>query len=171
MGGGARLDPLERIERELTVIVRRAQRMGRHGEGPGLPLDRATYSILGQLHDEGPMRLSDLATCFHLDASTVSRQVAAVVRSGLVEREADPRDGRAYWLKITSRGEELLGVARAARRRVFREVLIAWPHEDRLTFASLLERFNAGLSERFDRGDAAHPAMPHPVAYKENVNS
>jgi DNA-binding MarR family transcriptional regulator len=161
-------DPLERIERELTVIVRRAQRVGRHGEGPALPLDRATYSILGRLHDEGPMRLSDLASCFHLDPSTVSRQVAAVVRSGLAVREADPRDGRAHRLRITSRGEELLVAARAVRRRVFREVLNSWPHEDRLAFASLLERFNAGLSERFDQNETARAT---PAQHEETVDS
>ena len=161
-------DPLERIERELAVIVRRAQRVGRHGDGLTLPLDRATYWMLGRLHGEGPMRLSDLAGCVQLDTSTVSRQVAAAVQAGLIQREADQVDGRAHRLRITSRGEELLMAAKAARRQVFRQVLDEWPPEDQQWFASLLERFNAGLAQRFDEGGTAHTI---PIQNRGNVDS
>ena len=42
-----------------------------------------------------------LAAAVHSDPSTVSRQVAALVRAGLIERQADPEDGRASVLVPT----------------------------------------------------------------------
>ena len=42
-----------RIERELTHLVRRAQRVQLHTDGPVEPLERSAYTILGFLNDEG----------------------------------------------------------------------------------------------------------------------
>src|SRR3954471_7145050 len=46
--------------------------------------------VLRHLANEGPMRASAIADTLHSDPSTVSRQVASLVRDGLVERRADP---------------------------------------------------------------------------------
>ena len=45
-----------------------------------------------------PLRVTELAASANLDASTVSRHVAHLDRSGLVERTPDPADGRAHRL-------------------------------------------------------------------------
>lgn len=138
-------EPMERIERELTLLVRRAQKVHLRGPLPVEPLERAEYAILGVLHDQGPLRAGALAGRFLLDASTVSRQVATLVAAGLIVREADPEDGRACRLRLTDRGEESLASTREARRGVVRDLLGSWSEQDRAAFASLLERFNAGL--------------------------
>jgi len=46
--------------------------------------------VLKCLANEGPMRSSAIAEHVRADPSTVSRQVAALVKEGLVERTADP---------------------------------------------------------------------------------
>lgn len=142
---------LDRIEAELTLLVRRAQKVRLHAGAPGELMERAAYAILGVLSDVGPLRSGELAGRFLLDASTVSRQVAGLVRDGLVEREADPEDGRACRLRITPRGSDALSAVRHARRRVVLELLQEWPEEDRAAFATLLERFNAGLDAQLAR--------------------
>jgi DNA-binding MarR family transcriptional regulator len=138
-------DPQARIERELTLLVRRAQKVHLHTEAPAEPLDRAAYSILGILHDEGPLRSAALAERFHLDASTVSRQVAGLVQAGLVGKEMDPADRRAWRLRLTRHGEQAFEATRSARRRILRDILGSWSAQDCALFAGLLEQFNAGL--------------------------
>src|SRR5690242_21123048 len=48
--------------------------------------------ILRQLAHNGPMRASAIADCLQSDPSTVSRQVATMVKDGLLERRSDPED-------------------------------------------------------------------------------
>src|SRR5438309_441447 len=50
----------------------------------------SAHLLLRALSVGGPMRASALAESVESDPSTVSRQVAALVRDGLVERRADP---------------------------------------------------------------------------------
>jgi DNA-binding MarR family transcriptional regulator len=138
-------DPQARIERELTLLVRRAQKVHLRSEAPAEALDRAAYSILGTLHDEGPLRCGALADRFQLDASTVSRQVAGLVQAGLVVKEVEADDRRAWRLRLTRHGEDSLEATRSARRRIVRELLGSWSPQDRAVFAGLLEQFNAGL--------------------------
>ncbi|SDP17817.1 DNA-binding transcriptional regulator, MarR family [Pedococcus dokdonensis] len=137
---------LERIERELTLLVRRAQKVHLHTDVSTEPLERAAYAILGVVNDEGPLRAGTLAGRFRIDPSTVSRQAASLVAAGLMLREPDPDDGRACRFALTEHGRDALEATRAVRRRVMRQLLGAWPQEDRDAFASLLERFNAGLN-------------------------
>src|SRR5690349_22300310 len=51
--------------------------------------DRSAIVLLKNLVAMGPSRSSALAAAVHSDPSTISRQVAALVRDGLVERRAD----------------------------------------------------------------------------------
>lgn len=159
---------MERVERELTLLVRRAQRVHLRTEGIKEPLERSAYSILGRLHDQGPLRPGTLAALFHLDASTVSRQVAALVSAGLVVRVADQRDGRARLLELTGRGRDVLEATREARRGLLCRLLAAWPQSERAAFAYLLERFNAGLDDLSAMDDlspvsSAPGTSPHPT--------
>lgn len=156
--------PLERIERELTHLVQRAQRVHLHAEGSGQPLERSAYLILGRLSDEGPLRNGALAALLGLDASTVSRHVAALQQSGLIAREADPEDGRACRLRLTNSGEHAVAATRKARRGVVRELITSWPVDDQRTLAALLERLNAGLDARLAGAGRSHPPPPAHVS-------
>ena len=133
------------------------------------PVEGPAYAILGTLHDHGPVRTGALAERLHVDASTVSRQIAGLVDGGLITREADPADGRACRLRVTPRGEDALARARQGRRRAVRALLESWTEQDQATFAALLEHFNAGLDARPDGAavPAGRPTTPgdrhHPV--------
>lgn len=137
-------DALGRIERALTLLVRRAEKVDLHAQGASEPLERTAYAFLGMLNDEGPMRAAELAGRFHLDASTVSRQISTLVDRGLVVREP-AEDRRALWLLPTPGGREALAATRAARRRVVRDLLDGSSPQDLAAFASFLEQLNAGM--------------------------
>lgn len=161
----------ERVERELTLLVRRAQKVHLQADGTPHALDRAAYGILGRLFDDGPMRLSSLATVFGLDRSTVTRQVQSLEHTGLVARAADPDDGRACLLQLTETGRDALERTRALRRTVINDLLAGWAPADRAAFADLLERFNRDLAER--RPDLLHhtAGMPAPADHRKDLTS
>jgi DNA-binding MarR family transcriptional regulator len=104
-------------------------------------VDRSTIFLLKALAMHGPSRSSELATAVHSDPSTVSRQVATLVRDGLVERMADPEDGRASVLLPTERGLELLAAQRQRLGLALARVVREWEPEDVSRFLELLERF------------------------------
>lgn len=136
---------VETIQREMTSFARRARATaGRmHPE-----LSLVSYTLLGHLEERGACRATDLAAHYALDKSTVSRQVAALERSGLIERRLDPEDHRVQVLHLTETGTEILAQVTESRRVAFRERLAGWPEEDLARFASYLLRYNsAGADE------------------------
>jgi DNA-binding MarR family transcriptional regulator len=138
------------IERELTLLVRRAQKVSLRGGQFDHPIERAAYAILGRLEDAGAQRPGALAEHFYLDASTISRQIAALQTGGLIERVPDEIDGRASLLRLTDHGQNVLRATRAERRRVVRVLLSTWEPESLDQFATLLTDFNAGLDRQLD---------------------
>jgi DNA-binding MarR family transcriptional regulator len=106
-------------------------------------VDWAAHIVLKTLATAGPMRASDLAGCIQSDPSTVSRQVAALVKEGLVERQADPADGRASLLALTPRAASVIAEHDEVRLRHFADMLEDWSERDLRRFSSLLRRFTA----------------------------
>ncbi len=103
--------------------------------------------LLRHLAVEGPTRASAIAERLHSDPSTVSRQVAALVRDGLLERRADPEDGRASILALTDKADAVLADQEQLRRNHFAAMLAGWDERDLHRFAVLLRRF----TDDFDR--------------------
>jgi DNA-binding MarR family transcriptional regulator len=106
-------------------------------------VDRSAVMLLKTLVHSGPCRSSALATAVHSDPSTVSRQIATLVRDGLVERRADPEDGRASVLVATETGVTLLEEQRRRIGLALARVVRQWAPEDLHRFLDLLERFVA----------------------------
>src|SRR5438105_13588068 len=86
----------------------------------------SAHVLLKALSIEGPMRASDLADRIDSDPSTVSRQVAALVKNGFVERQADPEDGRASLLVPTSKADAVLSEHNEIRLDHFNRMLSDW---------------------------------------------
>jgi DNA-binding MarR family transcriptional regulator len=132
-----------RLEQEIGLLLRRARAIQTRLAGELHPdLDGASYGLLALLHDTGPLRASDLVARLGLDKSTVSRQVAGLVALGLVDRAADPEDGRAQVLTPSAEGSARLARIRAARRARWAADLADWPADDVATLAELLGRLN-----------------------------
>lgn len=112
-----------------------AAQMGKAG------MDKAAFILLANLAHLGPSRSSALAEAVFSDPSTVSRQVAGLVKDGLVERRADPEDGRASVLVATEAGRRLLRERLRMRNEAIARMFGAWSEPDRLAFTDLFERF------------------------------
>ena len=145
-----------RLEREIGLLLRRSRAISARLASELHPdLDGAAYGLLALLQDAGPLRASDLVSRLGLDKSTVSRQVASLVALGLVDRTADPDDGRAQVLTPSPEGAARLARIRDARRARWESDLADWPAEDIATLGALLARFNR-LGEARDAQDGAN---------------
>ncbi|MFI6492996.1 MarR family winged helix-turn-helix transcriptional regulator [Streptomyces sp. NPDC050564] len=143
---------VETIQREMTIFARRARASaGRmHPE-----LSLVSYTLLGHLEESGGCRATDLASHYALDKSTVSRQVAALERAGLIERRLDPEDHRVQVLHLTEAGTRILAQVTESRRDAFRERLSGWAEDDLKRFAAYLVHYNTGYEPPVRKGAAS----------------
>jgi DNA-binding MarR family transcriptional regulator len=150
--GPDELDTADEIGSQLVRLVRLIERVQAqyHAEHPDA-VDRATYLLLVHLAKDGARRASALAEAVHSDPSTVSRQVAQLVRLGLVERVADPADGRATLLVATDEGRRVFDENRQLRNRRVATLMADWPDDDRRAFVRLLTRFTDAFESHKSR--------------------
>lgn len=111
----------------------------------GPEADQSPVFLLAKLVLGGPKRSGELAAALCADPSTVSRQAAALVKAGLVQRQADPEDGRACLLVPTQTGLQRLQQHQQRRGTAIAPVVEDWSAEDRSTFLRLLRRYSAGV--------------------------
>jgi DNA-binding MarR family transcriptional regulator len=141
------------VETEVALLLRRAEATRRASAGVAhRALDRAAYVILRRLDETGPSNIGGIAAALGVDASTMTRQVAALERDGLVRRERDPADGRGTVISVTSAGTNRLRSVRKARVDLYEEVLAGWPDTDRQTLATYLRRLNEALDAHARQG-------------------
>ncbi|WP_148575683.1 MarR family winged helix-turn-helix transcriptional regulator [Nocardioides caldifontis] len=133
------------IEQQLTILLRRVQRIHFTTSGGEVEMDRSAYGILCRLVDEGPQRLGSLAHAFGLDPSTITRQVQSLENTGWVARHADPTDRRASLLDVTDEGREVLVATRDRRREWLKFTLRDWTPEEMDEFGRLIEKFNRSI--------------------------
>lgn len=84
----------------------------------GCGLGRAQFPLLETLEAAGGgLSTSDLARRLELDRTTLTRILAPLLASGLVDRDADPADARVRRIALTASGRVRLGEGRVAWRR------------------------------------------------------
>ncbi|MEV4996165.1 MarR family winged helix-turn-helix transcriptional regulator [Streptomyces niveus] len=133
------------VEYEQMLLSRHTylnQKGGRRKDGV---LERSAYILLSRIRLQGPMSIGELSDAFGLDASTLNRQTAAVMRAGFVERIADPDGGMARKFRITETGARVLDEEREGIVRSLDRVMTEWPEEDIAAFAAYLKRFNTDI--------------------------
>ncbi|MFJ1745442.1 MarR family winged helix-turn-helix transcriptional regulator [Streptomyces sp. NPDC088116] len=150
---------LDALQHQVAVFARRAEqtRLGGVGQVRNT-MDRAAYLLLNRLDQEGPMGVKALAAGMGIDSSTVTRQVAPLVDTGLVKRTSHPEDGRAVVLQVSARGLARLNEVRSSRRELMAQVTGGWTEEERDSFTTLLTRFNGALAARAAAGTTGVPS-------------
>lgn len=142
--------PLDLLEFETMLLTRYMHMINPRGRGVSEErLDRSAYVLLSRIQAEGPMSIGELREAFGLDASTLNRQTAAMLRAGVVERMPDPQGGIARKFAITAEGERRLDAHRTENLDGLEKVVIDWSPEDVAEFAAYLSRFNRDI-ERLD---------------------
>jgi DNA-binding MarR family transcriptional regulator len=139
----ARQDTLRRIEQAILRISRigtgRAAARIR-AERSGVGLSRPAISVLAALNAGGSLRLTELAERTDLEMALVSREVRALDTDGYIRRAADPRDGRATIVGLTSKGRKAYEAYRTATDEIIAESFSHWSAKDLTALAAMLER-------------------------------
>ncbi|WP_461038264.1 MarR family transcriptional regulator [Streptomyces mayteni] len=134
------------------MLLRRHATMGTFRKFySGDRLERSAYIVLSRIESEGPMTIGQLADAFCLDASTLNRQTAAMLRTRLLERIPDPEGGVARKLRITAEGARRLRVDREAMVDCLGTTLEGWTREELAAFAAALVRYNTTVERAEDR--------------------
>ncbi|MFE0700668.1 MarR family winged helix-turn-helix transcriptional regulator [Streptomyces sp. NPDC058872] len=137
--------PTHLVEFETMLLGRHSHLYAARSRAAGGNLDRSAYVLLSRIRMHGPMSIGQLSEAFGLDASTLNRQTAAMLRSGVVERIPDPDGGIARKFRITKEGERRLQADRNANIEGLERVMEDWSPEDVDRFAGYLERFNRDI--------------------------
>lgn len=104
--------------------------------------------LLGRITDAGPVRLSELATWQEVERSTMTTQVQRLERLHLVERDRDPRDGRAVLVRATRAGVARHGRTKDTARRLYQQLLADWSEADLQAAARVARRLTETFEER-----------------------
>ena len=99
-------DNLQALGEELISAAGRMIRWVPKGEGFTISL--AAARLLARLHDDGPTRISELAVAERCSQPTITNHVKRLESAGLVDRAVDPRDARAWIIRLTDAGEQQL---------------------------------------------------------------
>ena len=113
--------------------------------GQGETLDPGTFWLLKNIAANGSMRVTDIAQHANLDVSTVSRHVAQLQKTGLIERTPDLDDRRAQLVRLTDTGQQKLTADLKARTTLLERSLETWSLEDLDELDRAVNRFVADV--------------------------
>lgn len=130
----------EAAARLRLVVVRLSRQLRR--EAPS-GLSPSLDSALGVVARRGPLSPSELAVLEDVRRPTATRLIGVLERRGLVERSADPLDGRSHRVSATASGRTLLAHARERRNAYLGRALGALEVDELATLELAL-----GLLER-----------------------
>ena len=118
-------EPTPAVRSLAEEVLRLHRALGRFA----MRTTQTSLSVLGTLQmlsGHGELRVADLAAKVGLTQSAVSRQVAELVRLGLVERGVDQADGRATLIRISPAGEARLAQERETRAERLCAMVTDW---------------------------------------------
>jgi DNA-binding MarR family transcriptional regulator len=137
-------------DREIPELVRElvtlSRRFRANAERLHPDLSFVDYSLLSEMAERNGARAVDLVGLYGINKSTISRQVAALHRAGLVVRDSSPDNHRVHLLHPSDLGRELLARADALMHREVDTRTEDWTPDEVRALRSLLARYNAASS-------------------------
>jgi DNA-binding MarR family transcriptional regulator len=139
---------IQSIGSDLHVALGRVVRRLRQGHVRG-DLTMSESSVLSRLDRGGPATPGDLAADEHVRPQAMCATLAGLERRDLVDRAADPGDGRRVLMSITDTGRELMTARRGeSAERLARALAAGFTDAERRHLAAaapLLDRLADAL--------------------------
>jgi DNA-binding MarR family transcriptional regulator len=143
------MQAIEQLVRQIYGLGVVRREIARHALAE---LGSQGFNALAAIWKDGPMRVSDVARELGVDLSVASRQVAALISAGYVEREADERDRRAAVVSLTDAGRKVLGESHRRMVHAFGEALGDWSEDDLERLSDGLARLNNDFATQMEAG-------------------
>jgi len=121
-------------------VTRLARRLRREADVAVTP---TLLSAIATVERHGPLTAGDLAAYEQIRKPTATRLIGALLANDLVERTADPLDGRIVWLELSPEGRRVLHRARRRKDEFLAGRMKRLSHQDQATLAravQILER-------------------------------
>jgi DNA-binding MarR family transcriptional regulator len=116
-----------------------------------IPLPVGQIDTLDAIARLGPCSMLELSDALRIDASTATRAVEPLVRSGLVERERSDRDARTVLVSLSHEGRRVEYQLTAERLANVERTLEGFSQIERKRLADYLERMLAAALSEMDR--------------------
>lgn len=98
----------ERAAHLRTAIVRTARRLRQEAAAETSGLTPTSVAALATIERHGPLTPSEIAAIERVKRPTITRTLRCLQREGLVDRTADPADGRSALVSVNAAGRERL---------------------------------------------------------------
>jgi DNA-binding MarR family transcriptional regulator len=107
-------------------------------------IDRPGAAVLKAIANssEQPVRPHAIANYLGIEAPSITRKVQQLEIEGYLVKEPDPKDGRAFNLKLTRKGQAQLAKLKKARQDYLDEIMKDWQPGERENFARLMHIFS-----------------------------
>jgi DNA-binding MarR family transcriptional regulator len=149
--GLAAASDVELAARLRLAITRTARRLRQEA---GTDLSPSQLAALATIERHGPLAPSEVAERERIRRPTATRVLARLVEAGLVERIADPADGRSAIVSVSSEGRALLRRLRRRKTAYLATRIRDLPHQDLSALARATEVLESILARDAD-GEAA----------------
>ena len=117
----------------------------------GIPISQ--LAVLGRIIDEGPTTAAALAAGEHVTQQAIAQSLATLKERGLVEKQADPSDGRKSLVTATATGRELMEGIAASREEWLTQALDAAVRpEERPLLSEAIELLERITDVKLQRG-------------------
>ncbi|MHA3683720.1 MarR family winged helix-turn-helix transcriptional regulator [Leucobacter sp. HY1910] len=144
-------DPIAAIEFETLAFARHVDAAVGRTRSDEPVLEASAYTLLSLISAGGPASIGTLSAITGLDASTLNRQTAALVRDGHVERVSDPAGGIARVFKLTFAGQMALEFEQSQSRSALARTLRDWTGAERDELARVLRHLNESIERGYDK--------------------
>ena len=129
------------------AIVRTSRRLRQDAAAETTGLTPTSVSALVTIELHGPLTPSELAGIERVKRPSMTRTLGCLEREGLVERTADPADGRSSLVSVNAAGRERLRRLRRRKNAYLARRLRRLPEEDLATLeraAAILDQMREG---------------------------
>ena len=117
----------------------------------GIPISQ--LAVLARIIDEGPTTAAALAAGEHVTQQAIAQSLATLKERGLVEKQADPSDGRKSLVTATATGRELMeGIAASREEWLTQAIDAAVRPEERPLLAKAIELLERITEVKLQRG-------------------
>ncbi|GMK46861.1 MarR family winged helix-turn-helix transcriptional regulator [Paenibacillus glycanilyticus] len=108
----------------------------------GMPMDDITplqYEIMEFLTVKQPITLSEISECKGISMPNTSREIRKLTEKGLCEKIEDREDRRKQYIRLSTLGEEKMGMAFGHMRQLFLQQIEHVPEADLARISEALE--------------------------------
>jgi DNA-binding MarR family transcriptional regulator len=147
-GVAAERSPAAGVTAERSLAAGVAARLERmiglfRSLSPPSGLSLTAAATLATLERSGPCRLTSLAAQEGVTQPAMTQLIGRLQESGLVDRAADPGDGRAVQVSLTDEGRAMLAKRRAVRAERLAEILARLSPQEQAALGAALPAMDA----------------------------